>query len=121
MRFIEVSGFSVRRDRQRAFQQWVAANEERIKKSYPEGCEFGGIYGTVYSSDKEGGDSYWLEIYDSYAALDRSAAVQKDPTSEYATITEEALQFMDPDRHAGWSHHLLKSITEATVFDQPVK
>ena len=86
MRFIEMSGFCVRNDRQVAFQEWVVANQERIKQAYPEGSEFGGIYAAVYTTDKEGGDTYWLEFHDSYAALDRAAAVQKDPTSEMAKI-----------------------------------
>jgi len=121
VRFIDMSGFSVRLDKATAFQDWVAKNLERIKASYPEGCEFGGIYGTVHTTDKEGGDYYWLDIYDSYAALDRVAAVAKDPSSESHKITVEFLQFVDPDRHAPWSHHLLKSVPDVTVFDLPIE
>jgi hypothetical protein len=119
MRFIEINGFSIRPDKQTEFQQWVIANEARIKLAYPQGSEFGGIYGVIYSSDKSGGECYWLETHDSYGALDLSAAVSKDPTSEMAKVVKEFVAFLDPDRNAGWSHHLLKSVVDATVFDMP--
>ena len=62
-----------------------------------------------------------LDIYDSYAALDRVAAVTKDPSSESHKISVEFLQFVDPDRDAPWSHHLLKSVPDVTVFDLPIE
>jgi hypothetical protein len=119
VRFIEMQGFSVRPDKAVKFQQWVIDNQERIKKAYPEGSEFGGIYAVVFGSDKNAGDFYWLDIRDSYGALDRTAAAAKDPTNEMAKVTTEFLGFLDPDRNAGWSHHLLKSVVDATVFDMP--
>jgi hypothetical protein len=119
MRFIEIQGFSVRLDKAIEFQKWVVDNQERITRAYPKGSEFGGIYAAVYSSDKAAGDFYWLDILDSYGALDLSAAASKDPTSEIAKVTAEFLGFVDPDRNAGWSHHLLKSVVDATVFDLP--
>ncbi len=119
MQFLAVNGFCVRRERQVEFQQWVTDNLERIKRSYPEGSEFGGIYATVFTSDKEGGDWYWLDVLDSYGALDRQAAVSKDPTSELAKISNEFLEFVDPDRRSGWSQHLLKSALDVTVFNLP--
>jgi hypothetical protein len=36
-----------------------------------------------------------------------------------AKVTAEFIDFLDPDRNAGWSHHLLKSVVDATVFDMP--
>ena len=45
--------------------------------------------------------------------------MSKDPTTEIAKVTAEFLGFVDPDRNAGWSHHLLKSVVDATVFDLP--
>ncbi len=120
MRFIDVSGFCVRLDRQTEFAQWVIDNEERIKQSYPEGSSFGGIYAAVFSTDKDGGEWYWLDILDSYGALDHSAAAAKDPTSELSKIETEFLAFIDPDRRAGWSRHILKSVLDVTVKDVPV-
>jgi hypothetical protein len=119
MRFIEISGFCVRPDKQVEFQKWVTENEDRIKRSYPKGSEFVGIYAAVFSSEKESGDLYWLETHDSYGALDVAAANSKDPTTESAQLTAEFLEFVDPHRHAPWSHHLLKSVIDATVFDLP--
>lgn len=119
MRFINVQGFSVRLDRQVEFQKWLIANEERIRKSYPAGSEYGGIYVAVFSSEKNAGDYYWLDIMDSYGAMDLAAAAGKDPDSEYAKLGEEFLRFLDADRSAGWSHSLLKSVADATVMDFP--
>lgn len=119
MRFIEMSGFSVRLDKATEFQKWVVANQERITRAYPKGSEFGGVYAAVFSSDKNAGDFYWLDIHDSYGALDGAAADSKDPTSEMAKVMTEFLEFIDPGRDAPWSHHLLKSVVDATVFDMP--
>lgn len=119
MRFVDVQGFCIRLDKQVEFQKWVVANEERIRKSYPAGCEYGGIYIAPYSSEKTSGDYYWLDILDSYAAIDRVAALAKDTTSDYAKIGEEFVRFLDTDRSAGWSRTLLKSVVDATVVDLP--
>ena len=119
MRFVDVQGFCIRNDKQVEFQQWVAKNEERIKKSYPAGSEFGGIYVAVFSSEKQAGEYFWLDILDSYAAMDRGAAVAKDPTSDYPKIAEEFIQFLDTDRSAGSSRIVLKSVVDATVFNLP--
>ena len=121
MRFMEVDGFSVRFDKQTEFQRWVIANQDRIAASYPEGSQFGGIYTAVYSSEKTAGDYYWMDIHDSYAALDRNAALAKDPNSEMAKVGTEFLAFVDPSRAAGWSKTLLKSVIDATVFDMPAE
>jgi len=120
MRFIDVQGFCIRLDKQVEFQEWAIKNEERIKKSYPAGTEFGGIYAATFSSEKNAGDYYWLDILDSYAAIDRGAALGKDSTSDYAKIGAEFVQFLDTDRNAGYSRTLLKSIVDATVIDMPV-
>ena len=119
MRFIQVNGFCIKLDRQLEYQQWLIENEDRIRKSYPAGVEYGGIYVAVFSSEKNAGEYYALDILDSYAAMDRGAALGKDPTSDYAKISEESLQFIDLDRSAGWSHMLLKSVVDATIFDAP--
>jgi hypothetical protein len=119
MRFVDVSGFCIKLDRQVEFQQWLIANEERMRKSYPEGIEYGGIYVAVFSSEKHAGEYYAFDILDSYAAIDRGAALGKDTTSEYAKIGAEFLQFIDTDRSAGSSRMLLKSVVDATIIDVP--
>jgi hypothetical protein len=119
MRFIEVEGFAVRTDKQVAFQKWVIANQERIARTYPDGSEFGGVYAAIYSSEKDTGEFRWMDIHDSYAALDRMAALAKDPDSDMSGWMAEFVEFLDPDRSAGWSKTLLKSIVDATVMDIP--
>jgi hypothetical protein len=120
MRFLQLNGFTVRGDRQVDFQRWVTENEGRIKAAYPPGSEYGGIYAAVFSSEKEVGEYFWIDILDSYAALDRSAADARDPDSAIATINAELNEFFEPDRHAPWSKILLKSVVDATVMDLPV-
>lgn len=119
MRFIQLNGFCIKLDRQQAFQEWLVANEERIKKSYPAGTEYGGVYAAVFTSEKAAGDYYWLDILDSYAAHDRFAAAGKDDTSDYAKIGDEFVQFLDADRNAGYSKTLLKAVADATIIDIP--
>ena len=119
MRFVNVQGFCIRPDRQVEFQQWIIANEERIRSSYPPGSEYGGIYAAVFSSEKHAGEFFWLDILDSYGAMDRGAALAKDPDSEYARLGEEFLQFVDTDRAAGSSQMLLKAVVDATIFNVP--
>jgi hypothetical protein len=119
MRFVDVQGFCIRLDKQVEFQKWIVENEERIRKSYPAGTEYGGCYAAVFSSEKDAGEFYWLDILDSYAAMDRGAALVKDPTSDYAKISEEFLRFVDADRSAGSSRILLKSVVDAAIMDIP--
>ena len=119
MRFVDMQGFCIRLDKQVEFQTWLVENEERIRKSYPAGMEYGGVYVAVFSSEKNAGEYYWLDILDSYGAMDRSAALNKDATSDFAKVIEEFLQFLDTDKNAGWSHTLLKSVVDATFKDLP--
>ena len=119
MRIIDVQGFCIRLDKQVEFQEWLVENEERIRKSYPPGIEYGGIYVAVFSSEKNAGEYYALDILDSYGAMDRGAALAKDPSSDYAKTGEEFVQFLDPARSAGFSHMLLKSVVDATITDLP--
>jgi hypothetical protein len=119
MRFIDMQGFYIRPDRQVEFQKWLTDNEERIRKSYPAGIEYGGVYVAVFTSEKNAGEYYWLDILDSYGAMDRGAAAARDPSSDYAKMGEEFIAFLDPARSTDWSRTLLKSLADATVFDLP--
>ena len=119
MRFVDMQGFCIRLDKQIEFQRWLVENEERIRKSYPAGMEYGGCYLAVFSSEKNAGEYYWLDILDSNGAMDRGAALNKDATSDFAKVSEEFLQFLDANRNAGWSHTLLKSVVDATIKDVP--
>jgi hypothetical protein len=121
MRFISETGFSVRVGREEAFQRWLAANEERIARAYPEGTEYLGTYCAVFTSEKTAGGYRFLERLSSYADIDKLAALQKDETTEYAKISREFRQFMDPDPHADSSLVLLKGVTDTAIIDiEPV-
>lgn len=120
MRFLQLNGLSIRADRQVDFQRWVTENEERIRAAYSPGSEYGGIYTAVFSSEKGIGDYFWIDILDSYAALDRAAADAKEPSSAVAKVNAELMEFLDPDRNAPYSRILLKSIVDATVMDMAV-
>ena len=117
MRFMQVSGFSVRAGHEEAFQRWLAANEERIARTYPEGTEYLGTYASVFTSEKTAGNYRVLERLSSYGDMDRLAAMQKDATTEYAKVWREFSQFIDPDPHASWSQVLLKGVTDAVIWD----
>ena len=117
MRFLEVNGFTIKRNKNRAFQEWLIANQDRLARSYPEGTSLVGYFAAVFSSEKQAGDIFSIEQLDSYAAKDRLAAAGRDRESEYARLSEELIQFVDPNPSAAYSQILLKDIVDATVFD----
>jgi hypothetical protein len=119
MRFAQVRGFCIRLDRQVEFQRWLAANEERMRASYPPGVEYGGTYVAVFTSEKNGGDYYTIDFLDSYGAMDRAAALGRDETSDWVKVGEEFMEFIDPSRTSDWSNLLLKSVVDATIMDIP--
>jgi hypothetical protein len=121
MRFMQLFGFNVRPDRQVEFQRWVTENEARIRASYPAGSEYGGCYAAVFTSEKSAGEYFWIDILDSYAALDAQAADGKDPASDSVALNAEFVRFLDPDRSASWSKVLLKSVVDATILDMPTE
>ena len=121
MRFIQETGFRVRQGRTSAFQEWVAANEARFKHAYPEGTELLGIYVVVFGSEKGTGEARILEALDSYGALDRLAALSRDPDGEMSKVGREFDAFIDPDPDAPGCQFLLKHIVHATVWDLPAE
>ena len=119
MQFIEETGFRVRPNRQEEFQRWLADNEERIARTYPDGTEYLGTFAVVFASGKTASEYRTLERLDSYAALDKLAALGKDPTTEYARVMREFVAFLDPDPNAPWSESLFKRAVDATIWDVP--
>ncbi len=120
MRFLSLTGFSVRPDKGIAFKQWLSENEEALRRSYPEGTAYVGIYGATFTSEKSAGELFWIETFETYSALDAIAAAANDPSTGYYRLLAEMAQFGDPDRGAGWSRMLLKNATEASWFDVPL-
>ena len=121
MRFLNLQGIDIRPDRSAEFQRWVIANDERIRKAYPAGTEYGGCYANIFSSEKQMGSAVWIEVLDSYGALDTLASAGKDPSHPLAQVQAELIEFFDPRPTAGWSKILLKDVLDATVADLPVE
>lgn len=117
MRFIEISGFTIKPDRNTAFQEWVIANQQELADSYPEGTSLIGIFATIFSSEKQAGDLMVIEQLDSYAGQDRIAAAGRDPDSAYSRLVGEMYAFIDPNPSAGYSRILLKDVVDTTVFN----
>jgi hypothetical protein len=63
----------------------------------------------VYSSEKSSGSYRTLLELDSYAAMDKLAAMNKDARSEYGRLLRESARFGDYDLAAPWSNALLKT------------
>jgi len=118
---MQLEGFSVRADKHVEFQRWLTENEARIRASYPKGSEYGGCYAAIFTTEKGAGDFFWVDILDSYAALDAQAADGKDPASDSAALNAEFVRFLDPDRAAPYSKVLLKSVVDATIIDMPTE
>ena len=95
MRFIQETGFTARPDKISALQEWIVANRVRMAAAYPDGAMFLGAFVSVFSSEKGAGEVRILEQLDSYGALDRLAALGKDPKSEYSMLFGEFLTFID--------------------------
>ncbi|HLO35892.1 MAG TPA: hypothetical protein VK194_07410 [Candidatus Deferrimicrobium sp.] len=119
MRFIQESGYTVKLGQDEAHQQWMAANEEKLGRAYPEGTRYLGTFATVLSTDKQSGSYRWFVELDSYAALDRLAAAAKDASSEFGRLNREWSAFVDYDLNAPWSQGLFKAVVDATVWDPP--
>src|SRR2546425_5644973 len=108
VRFIEEFGGSVKTGQEVALQQWLIENEEALAKAYPDGSEYLGTYVVVYGSEKDAGQWRTLVRRDSYAALDRAAAVGKDPNSDLNRLTRDFIRFFDPSPTTPWSRSLYK-------------
>lgn len=119
MNFLHLDGFTVKPGKLPEFQQWVETHLDELKESYPEGTSLEGIYVSVFGSDKNAGDVWMVERLDSYAALDRVAALGKDPESEYSKLGSEIAGFIDISPTAPWSNLLLKDVVDATVYRLP--
>ena len=119
MEFIQESGYSIRLGKEEEFQRWLEANEDRLAKAYPKGCEYIGTFVVVSTSEKTAGGWRTLERLDSYGAQDRLAAAAKDTKSTFHKLWREAAAFFDPAREAHWSQTLVKRATDASIWDIP--
>jgi hypothetical protein len=49
--------------------------------------------------------------------MDKLAALNKDPKSEYGRLVRESTKFGDNDLAAPWSNTLLKDVNDASIWD----
>jgi hypothetical protein len=117
MRFIQEYGYTVKVGQEEAHQKWLVDNSDALAKSMPPGTRYIGTFAVVYSSEKGSGWYRTLLELDSYAAMDKLAALNKDPNSEYGRLLRESARFGDYDLAAPWSNALLKDVIDATIWD----
>ena len=117
MRFIQEFGYTVKVGQDEAHQKWLIENTEALAKSMPAGTRYIGTFAVVLSSEKDAGSYRVLLELDSYGALDKLAALTKDPKSEYGRLVRESTKFGDTDLAAPWSNTLLKDVNDASIWD----
>ena len=117
MRFIQEFGYTVKVGQDEAQQQWLIENREALAKSMPAGTRYIGTFAVVMSSEKNAGSYRMLFELDSYGALDKLAALTKDPKSEYGRLVRESTKFGDYDLAAPWSTTLLKDVIDASIWN----
>lgn len=115
MEFLQVYGFEVVLGKSVEFQQWVDANEEALKAAVPDGVAYVGTYAAIYSTEKQAGSFFTVYRLTSYADLDRLAAALD--SGDLGKLIGQSMPLIDFDNNAGWSRFLLKSITDATIWD----
>lgn len=117
MRFIQEFGYTVKVGQDEAHQKWLIENGEALAKSMPAGTRYIGTFAVVLSSEKSAGSYRVLFELDSYGALDKLAALTRDPKSEYGRLVRESTKFGDNDLAAPWSNTLLKDVNDASIWD----
>jgi hypothetical protein len=117
MRFIQEFGYTVKVGQDEAHQRWFEENDAALRAAMPAGSKYIGTFAVVVSSEKQAGFYKTLFELDSYAAMDTSAAANKDPNNEFGRLLRESSQFIDLDLAAPWSNAILKDILDATIWD----
>ena len=117
MRFIQEFGYTVKVGQEEAHQKWLADNEQALAKSMPAGTRYLGTFVVVFSSEKTSGWYRTMVELDSYGAMDKLAALNKDPNSEYGRLLRESARFGDYDLAAPWSNTLMKDVNDASIWD----
>ncbi|HEY6056913.1 MAG TPA: hypothetical protein VIV06_02725 [Candidatus Limnocylindrales bacterium] len=117
MRFIQEFGYTVKVGQDEAQQRWLIENDEALAKAMPAGTRYIGTFTVVFSSEKNAGSYRMLIELDSYGAMDKLAALNKDPQSEFGRLMRESTKFGDYDLAAPWSNTLLKDVIDAAIWD----
>ena len=120
MRFIQEFGYTVKVGQDEAHQQWVVENGKALAKSMPAGTRYIGTFAVVLGTEKNAGSYRVLFELDSYGAMDKLAALTKDPKSEYGRLVRESTKFGNNEVGAPWSATLLKDVVDASVWDPQI-
>ena len=115
MDFIAELGFDVKRGKGREFQHWLSENEPQFAAACPDGVEYIGTYGVIYTSEKHAGSYRQFLRYHSYAAQDAMAAALKEDEA-FAALVEEWGEFVDFERGTNWSNGLYKAVTDMSMW-----
>lgn len=115
MDFIADFGFDVKQGKGREFQQWMSENESTIAAACPDGVEYIGTYGVIYSSEKHAGGYRQFFRFDSYGAQDKLAAAMKEDEA-FADLMDKWGEFVDVERGADWSNGLYKAVTDLSMW-----
>ena len=117
MRFIQEFGYTARVGQDEAQQKRLIENDAALAKSMPVGTRYIGTFSVVISTEKDAGSYRVLFELDSYGAMDKLAALAKDPKSEYGRLIRESTKFSDYDLAAPWSNTLMKDVIDASIWD----
>ena len=116
MSFIAHFGGDLKEGKMREFQAWLAANEQAVADSHPEGSKYLGSYVAIYSHKGVGAVHTFIEM-DSYGAQDALAAAGMDAGSDYARLMNEFVAFFDQESE-DYTNALYKSVTAATLYGE---
>ena len=117
MHLVQEWGYTVKVGLEAEHQQWLIDNDDAIRAATPEGMTYLGTFAVVFSSEKNAGAYRMMYELDSYGAMDRGAAANKDPEHPWGKIAREWSRFLDVDLAAPWSNGLLRNVVEATIWD----
>jgi hypothetical protein len=120
MRFMQEFGFTVKVGQEEAHQQWLEENEPALAAAMPEGTRYLGTFAMIFTSEKQSGFYKTYIELDSYGAMDRMAAANKDASSDLGRLLRESSKFGDYDLNAPWSSGLYKAVVDAAIFDPQI-
>lgn len=118
MDFISEFGFDVITGKGKEFQEWLAANEEKLAQGAPKGWEYIGTYAAVISTEKEAGDYRQLWRHQSYADQDTFAAAMREGGLFAQLMDESATRFIDQERGARFSQSILKAVVDTSIWGE---
>ncbi len=114
MSFIAHFGGDLHAGKMREFQEWLAANEQAVADSHPDGARYIGTYVAIYSHKGVGTVHTFVEM-DSYGTQDALAAAGMDADSTYGRLINEYVSFFDQESD-NYTSALYKSVTAATLY-----